>query len=87
MSVSVNIPAGNRCYTQYEQFDNSLIKALFTKMWAEYPIAKPKPRVQCSELMVGDRAPFPPLDLKKQGEKVTEKFPKSQNQPGDRESY
>lgn len=35
ISVPVNIPAGNRCYTQFEQFDNSLIKALFTWMWAE----------------------------------------------------
>lgn len=59
ISVSVNIAAGNRCYTQYEQFDNSLIKALFTKMQAEHPIAKPKARVQCSELMVGDGGATP----------------------------
>lgn len=35
ISVSINILAGNRCYTQFEQLDNSLIKALFTQMWAE----------------------------------------------------
>lgn len=44
---------------KYEQFGSSLIKALFTKMWAEYPIVKPKARMQCSELMVGDAGSTP----------------------------